>query len=150
MDSVDGFSPNWMRYTRMKDFPKLEFLRVWFCALWTWESLKIANNFRASVLDLDVSTDIHFQDHYDSSPKAAYYKQIIYIGNRGCYFRYLIIYTYLLYYLLPGTNGTYIDNREKVLPAPQICEEILWFKSISGTLVYKLPNGRLVWHMGRH
>lgn len=45
----------------MKDFPKLEFLRVWFCALWTWESLKIANNFRASVLDLDVSTDIHFQ-----------------------------------------------------------------------------------------
>ncbi|KAJ9287406.1 hypothetical protein DTO021C3_5097 [Paecilomyces variotii] len=61
MDSVEGFSPNWMRYTRMKDFPKLEFLRVWFCALWTWESLKIANNFRASVLDLDVSTDIHFQ-----------------------------------------------------------------------------------------
>ncbi|KAJ9361500.1 hypothetical protein DTO027B9_661 [Paecilomyces variotii] len=59
-NGVPVFSPNWVRYTRMKDFPKLEILRVNACALWTWETIRLDNDFSQSILDLDVERDIHF------------------------------------------------------------------------------------------
>lgn len=54
-----------MRVTRLKDFPRLEVVKVANCILWTWEPLRLDNDFELSLLDLEDSMDNLSNKHND-------------------------------------------------------------------------------------
>lgn len=59
-DKVNGLSLDWFRLTRLKDFPHLLRVRIFFCFPWTWDKLHIHSTFPKTMMGLVIGVDTKF------------------------------------------------------------------------------------------